>query len=177
MGDRAHRPSENLSSQSSGAPPSLADRAEANRAYLDALLPTLGEMNQVARALGDTVDEQSQRLDSIQTKEDECAESMKLLNRKMNRMNGGRRDKPEFQGVYALVETSTCRFLAVDGQKVVLGPTQMMDKCKFKLYTRTKGVVMGLCSCVSDSWLGLNHFGFVMARGRAFNAWVRARAG
>jgi hypothetical protein len=92
MGGRARAPNGGSSSSVSAASPldELDARAQANNAYLDALLPTLGEMNQVARTLGQTVDDQANRLDSILDKEESCAESMKLLNRRMNRINGGR---------------------------------------------------------------------------------------
>jgi hypothetical protein len=84
------------------------------------------------------------------------------------------KDKPVYAGIYALAEVESSRFLSADGTSAVLGSTMILDTCKFKLFLQTKGtrVVMGLQSCASGNYLGVNHFGSIAVRGRSLSAWV-----
>lgn len=159
------------SSSSSSAP--IARAASAPLSSTDAddelLLKSVETLRELSVGLGEKIEAQNSKVASIEGVLERTEDSTMQVTVKTAQLTQRSSKASEVPiGDYRLVDTHSGRFLAVEGDDLVLAPVTKPDRSSLFRVFQKEGHIMGLMSLKTQKWLGLTWLGDVKCSGDYF---------
>lgn len=145
--------------------PVFKNRLDPELAQLEA---TVDELKAISERMGEALDASHQQLYRIDNKTQKVTDETVQLSMKTGKMlQDSRRTAKRSMGMYTFFSADAGRFLAAEGDRLVLRDTMIDRRCVWEVFMKEEGVY-GFQNCFTRKWIGISFLGYIQVASVTF---------